>query len=69
VQQSVIRTTTEAGAIGGSGGLAVGVVTFTDYPLFYIAEYAFTIDTALRFTGAIGVIASIIYIAYSIRQK
>jgi len=64
-----MRTTTEAGAIGGSGGLAAGVVSFTDYPLFYISEYAFTIDTALRFTGAIGVIVSVMYILYQFKTK
>ena len=71
--QNVMRTIAEAGAGAGTAVIASGalspvecdVPTFSEYPLFFVERYAFTIDDGFR---ALAAIATVITIAYFLNK-
>ncbi len=69
--QNLMKTIAEAGAGAGTAVIASGalsptecdVPTFSEYPLFFVQQYAFTIDDGFR---ALAGVATVITIAYFI---
>jgi len=73
--QNVMRTTAEAGAGTVSAFVAGGalspakcdVPTFSEIPLFFIEQYAFTIDDGFRTLAGIATIITIAYFIGKLR--
>lgn len=75
--QNAMRTTAEAGVGTGSAFIAGGalspdkcdVPTFSEIPLFFIEQYAFTIDDGFRALAGIATIITIAYFIGKLRSK
>lgn len=76
--QNAIRTTLEASAGTGSAFIATGGLspspcappTFSDYPLFYLADtYAFTVDDGFRLFAWVATVITISYFVKKWRDK
>jgi len=75
--QNVIKTTIEVSAGTGSAAIATGALspspcapaTFSDYPLFFLNQYAFTVDDGFRLLASIATVVTIVYFVNKFASK
>ncbi len=75
--QAALKTIAEAGAGAGTAVIAGGafspsecdVPTISEYPLFFISQYAVTIDDVLRGLAGIATVVTIAYFISKFRPK
>ena len=74
--QNAMRTIGEAGAGAGTAVIASGALspvecdtpTFSEYPLFFVDQFAFTIDDGFRSLAAFATVVTIIYFLNKFRS-
>jgi hypothetical protein len=75
--QNAMKTTAEAGLGTGSAFIAGGALspdkcnipTFSEIPLFFIDQYAFTIDDGFRALASIATVITIVYFLNKFRSS
>ena len=72
----MIRTTAEAATVPATAVIASGALspaecdtpTFSEYPLFFVDQFAFTIDDGFRALAAIATVITILYFIGKLRH-